>query len=193
MALFVSTFTLIFLAELPDKTAIATLLLAARGRAGAVFTGVAAAFAIQSLIAVTCGQVIGLLPTQWVHRGSGLLFLAFAAAYWHRAATAGKDEKPDTGHASKKSFPKTAWNAFVVIFIAEWGDLTQLATASLVARTREPLTIFLAATAALWAVTGLIVVLGARLKKAVKPRLLGAIAAGAFGLVGLYLIAESFN
>ena len=80
----------------------------------------------------------------------------------------------------------------MVIFIAEWGDLTQLATATLQAKHRDPLTIFLSATLALWAVTVLAILAGHHAKKLVKPALLNRIAALAFAGVGIVLLVRMF-
>jgi putative Ca2+/H+ antiporter (TMEM165/GDT1 family) len=80
--------------------------------------------------------------------------------------------------------------SFGVIFVAEWGDLTQLATATLCARYGNPVTILVSAIAALWTVTGLAVLLGSRLKALVRPALLEAIAALTLAAVGLLLIVH---
>src|SRR5476651_1526283 len=88
--LFASTALAIGIAELPDKTALATVLLATRGNPWAVFIGVAGAFVIQSVVAVLCGGLIGLAPRQYVRIASGILFLIFAVLMWRR-----KDEKDE--------------------------------------------------------------------------------------------------
>ena len=130
--LFFSTFTLIFIAELPDKTAFATLMLATRNHPTAVFLGVAAAFVIQCLVAVTFGSVLSLLPQVGVRIGSGILFLVFAIVMWRKKDS---DETPEKqGKSKKKTFLSATWGAFLVIFIAEWGDLTQISTAALAAQ-----------------------------------------------------------
>jgi putative Ca2+/H+ antiporter (TMEM165/GDT1 family) len=185
-ALFASVFGVIFLAELPDKTALAAMLLAARRRPQAVFLGAAAAFAVQSLVAVAGGGVLALLPARLVRAGAGLLFLAFA---W--AMAAGVDGGAPSAAASAEEdggLLRSAAASFAVIFIAEWGDLTQLATATLAARNGRPFTVFLAATAALWAVAALAVAAGSRLKNRVDPGRLRAAAAAVFALVGLYFL-----
>ncbi|HTC20691.1 MAG TPA: TMEM165/GDT1 family protein [bacterium] len=184
-ALFFSTFTLIFLAELPDKTAVAIVILASRHHPMAVFTGVSLAFVVQNTVAVLCGSVLSLLPPHIVHVGSGILFLVFAFLMWFR-----RGEKEEEAHLQAKGdFWKIAWTSFVVIFIAEWGDLTQLAAATLVAKTHRPLTIFIAATLALWSTTALGVWVGHHAKKALNPALLQKIAAVAFGIVGILLLS----
>jgi Ca2+/H+ antiporter, TMEM165/GDT1 family len=141
--LFASTFALIFVAELPDKTAIATLLMATRHNPWGVFAGGAGAFVVQSLIAVTFGSMISLLPAKIVHIAAGLLFLVFAVLLWRE-----NEEEEAEAAVEKEDSPKATslWkvigSSFMVIFLAEWGDLTQLATATLAAQYRAPVTIF---------------------------------------------------
>jgi putative Ca2+/H+ antiporter (TMEM165/GDT1 family) len=186
--LFVSTFSLIFIAELPDKTAFATLLMATRKNPFAIFIGVAAAFVIQSFVAVSFGSLLSLLPHSIVRIAAGLMFFVFAWMMWRR-----KDEKEeDVADDGKNAFLKTIWSSFIVIFVAEWGDLTQLATATLSAQYRNPLTLFTSATLALWTVTAIAVLVGNRAKHMIKPGPLNKIASVAFVLVGLYMLADAF-
>lgn len=186
--LFLSTFALIFVAELPDKTAFATLVLATRKNPKAIFIGVAAAFTVQSLVAVSFGSVISLLPRNFVEIGAALMFLVFAILAWRR-----KEEETDEGPAQGpgETFGRATWSSFLVIFIAEWGDLTQLATATLQAQHRSPLTIFLSATLALWAVTALAIGVGSHAKKFIQPVLLTRISAFAFAGVGVVLLGKA--
>ena len=177
-------FVLIFLAELPDKTAFATVLLATRRRPLAVFLGAAGAFVVQSFVAVAFGGVLSLLPARAVHVGAGLLFLGFAWAMWTRE----EEELPDVRAADGGGFARAVAASFTVIFLAEWGDLTQLATATLAAKHGRPLTVFLAATAALWCVAALACAAGHRLKSAFDPRPLEKTAAVLFAFVGIYFL-----
>ncbi len=184
-ALFFSTFALIFLAELPDKTAVAIVILASRHHPYAVFTGVALAFVVQNIVAVLFGSVFSLLPAHIVHMGSGILFLVFALLMWFKR----EEKEGKTRLQAQGDFWKIVWTSFVVIFIAEWGDLTQLATATLVAKTHKLLTIFISATLALWTTTALGVWIGHHAKKSLSPPLLQKIAALAFGIVGILLLS----
>jgi Ca2+/H+ antiporter, TMEM165/GDT1 family len=187
--LFASTFALIFIAELPDKTFIATLLMSTRHNPWGVFAGAAGAFVVQSLIAVAFGSVISLLPTKIVHAAAGLLFLVFAVLMWREkeeeeAVTA--VEKDDS--AKVASLWKVMGTSFTVIFLAEWGDLTQLATATLAAQYRAPVTIFASATLALWSVTALGALAGHGAKRLLDPELIQKVGAVIFGLVGIFLL-----
>ena len=183
--LFASVYGMIFLAELPDKTAFAMLLMATREKPSAVFVGAAGAFVVQSAVAVAFGGVLNLLPASWVKTGAGLLFLGFAWAMWTRVEEAGP---PGADRPGASGFWRAAGAAFLVIFVAEWGDLTQLATAALVAERGRPLTIFLASTAALWSVTALAVLLGHSVKGRLRPERVQKVAAVVFALVGLYFL-----
>jgi putative Ca2+/H+ antiporter (TMEM165/GDT1 family) len=189
--LFASTFTLIFLAELPDKTFFASLIMATRQNPRAVFLGAALAFVVQSLVAVLFGGVLSYLPPKIVHIAAGVLFLVFALAMWIK-----KEEWEDETEAGLKpigrGFAQTTGAAFLMIFVAEWGDLTQLATATLAAQSRSPVTIFASATLALWTVTILAVTLGHHAKKVIQPYALQKIAAAAFAAVGIVFLVRSF-
>jgi putative Ca2+/H+ antiporter (TMEM165/GDT1 family) len=81
--------------------------------------------------------------------------------------------------------------SFLVVFAAEWGDLTQLATAGLVARTGKPLEVGVGALAALWAVTVLAVTLGSQMSRVLSPTLLNRVSAALFAAVGVFIIASS--
>ena len=188
LALFGSVFALTFVAELPDKTAFATLLLATRANPWAIFIGAAAAFVVQTVIAVAFGRLVGLLPPHLIQLASGLLFIVLALVMWLRKEAA--EEELDLA-SSPGRFLRTIWISFLVFFVAEWGVLSQISTAILAARHGQGalLTIFLAATLALWTVTALAILVGNRAKKAVRPKVLQRIAAIAFAVVGALLLA----
>ncbi|MGH7435856.1 MAG: TMEM165/GDT1 family protein, partial [Polyangiaceae bacterium] len=120
LVVFASVFGVIFLAELPDKTALTTFVMATRHRALPVFVGAAAALAIQSLVAVLAGALLGKLPAHVVHMAAGLLFLVTAVLMWRQAG----EEEADPHEGATKGFARTAWVVFGVVFLAEWGDLT---------------------------------------------------------------------
>ena len=192
LKLFLSTFGLIFIAEIPDKTALAIMLMAARERPWPVFFGAAGGFLVQSLIAVLFGSLFSALPVRWVRMAAGVLFLVFAVLIWRE-----KEEK-EAEEIIEKDLPRherTTWgimgSAFVMIFIAEWGDLTQLATATLAAHQHAPVTIFCAATLALWSVTVFGVLIGNRAQNFIKPHVLQRVAAVTFALVGLWLFLSN--
>jgi putative Ca2+/H+ antiporter (TMEM165/GDT1 family) len=184
--LFLSVFGVIFVAELPDKTALAALVLATRHRALPVFLGAAGALAVQSLIAVVAGQLLALLPARPVHVFAGALFLVSAVVMWRQKEDG--DEAPAKDDQRAQSFGRVLWMVFTVVFIAEWGDLTQLATGALAARYQSPFVVFAAATLALWAVAGIAVVAGNRAGKLLDPNVTKRVAAVVFAGIGGALV-----
>lgn len=183
-----TVFAVIFLLELPDKTALATLLLATRHRPLPIFFGAAAAFVIQSIVAVAAGSLLSLLPREPIRIGAGLLFLVMAALIVRQNLKKTEvDEKAEVEREERRH-RRPLVTAFTIVFIGEWGDLTQLATAALQARYRDPVVVFTAATLALWLVAAIAVTLGNRLGAWVPQRPLQLAAAGVMALVAVALI-----
>jgi putative Ca2+/H+ antiporter (TMEM165/GDT1 family) len=167
LAILAAVFPLIFLGELPDKSMFASLVLASRGRPLAVWCGAAAAFAVHVAIAVSIGVALfNILPHRAVDGLVSVLFVAGAVyAFLIRNQT---EEEP--GHAAARTSMATMATTFAVIFIAEWGDLTQVLTANLAARYHSPWSVGVAAMLALWTVAGLAVVGGQGLLRVVSVR-----------------------
>ncbi|MDQ1045136.1 TMEM165/GDT1 family protein [Streptomyces sp. V4I2] len=168
-------FGVVFLAELPDKTALAGLVLGTRYRASYVFAGAAAAFALHVALAVAAGSVLTLLPQQLVHALTGVLFLGGAAVLL--MTRDGADGGAEVRKPENQSFWKVSGAGFMLILVAEFGDLTQIMTANLAARYDDPLSVGLGAVLALWAVAGLGIVGGKALMKRVPLRLITKVAA----------------
>jgi putative Ca2+/H+ antiporter (TMEM165/GDT1 family) len=183
LRLLASTYAVIFAAELPDKTALASLVLATRHRPLPVLLGAGLALTVQSVVATLAGGLISLLPHRAVEIGTGLVFLASALWMWLRRS---EDEKD--GAAPALGFWPVLRRVFVVVFLAEWGDLTQVGTAALAAHSRAPLTVFVGATLALWSVVALAVLVGNRAGRLLDPGLTKKVAAVLFALVGLVLL-----
>lgn len=167
-------FGVIFVAELPDKTALAGLVLGTRYRAGYVFTGIAAAFALHVGLALAAGSLLALLPQRWVQGVAGVLFLAGAVALLrHHAEDGAEAVRPPAG----QSFWKVAGSGFMVILVAEFGDLTQIMTANLAARYGDPLSVGLGALLALWSVAAVGIAGGRALLRWVPLALVARVAA----------------
>ena len=167
------TFAAIFVVELPDKTFIAALVLSTRYRGLLVWIGVGLAFLVQTLIAVTVGKAVTLLPTDLVHGVAAAIFLAGAVLLVREAPKADAEEQAtEEEFAARARTTKTGWAAvlasFLVLFAAEWGDLSQLLTISLVGRYDDPVAVFLGAWGALLTVSGLAVVAGRYLLRHVR-------------------------
>jgi putative Ca2+/H+ antiporter (TMEM165/GDT1 family) len=189
LQVFATVFGVIFLAELPDKTALAALLLATRYRAAPVFLGAALALMVQSIVAVAAGGILSLLPARPVHVGAGVFLIASAAVLWRRKSPESAELGSLPSETKKPTFLRALVSAFSLIFVAEWGDLTQLGTAALAARYRSPVTVFCAATLALWSVAALAVLVGNRARAFLNPEVTKRIAAVVFLLLGIALVA----
>lgn len=80
--LLASTFAAVFLAEMGDKTQLATFALASGGSKTAVFIGAALALVATSAIAVLAADVVGrYVPEVWLQRGAGVLFIVLGVGY----------------------------------------------------------------------------------------------------------------
>lgn len=180
-------FGVVFLAELPDKTALAGLMLGTRYRASYVFAGVATAFVVHVALAIAAGSVLTLLPHRWVQGVVGLLFLAGAAMLLLKK----DDEEEGVREPADHSFWKVAGSGFMLILVAEFGDLTQIMTANLAARYDDPVAVGLGAVLALWAVAGLGIFGGRLLMKRVPLALITKIAAGVMLVLAAFSLYEA--
>ncbi len=191
----VTAFVLVAPVELPDKTMFATLVLASRFRPLPVLAGVSAAFAVQAAIAVTAGSLLSLLPREWVAVGVAVLFAVGAVLLWRSAKEGAGDGLTEAEAATHKDWP--AWRitlaSFGITFLAEWGDLSQLATAGLAARFDAPISVFVGAFAALVLIASLAVFVGAKLVTRLPVKLVRRTAAILFACFAVYALYEAVS
>ena len=166
-------FGAIFLVELPDKTFIATLVMSTRFRPLLVWIGVGLAFLVQTLVAVVAGGLLAKLPTTPVQLVAIAMFLIGGVILLKGAAGADAEEaETEEEFAEKSNRQVRGWQivsmCFGIIFLAEWGDLSQLLTASMVLKYGEPVSVFLGAWVALLAVSALGAALGRTLLTKMK-------------------------
>jgi putative Ca2+/H+ antiporter (TMEM165/GDT1 family) len=216
LSLLAAVFGIIFVAELPDKTALASLVLGTRYRPGVVFIGVAAAFALHVVIAVAVGSALSLAPHRIVEAVVAALFLAGAVLMLRRGRQEHDDDhapaswSPDPAQApepgprderephgamavltrtrstaQRSGFWKVAATSFGVLFVAEFGDLTQIAIANLAARYHDPLTVGVGAALGLWAVGGLAILGGRQLLRWIPLTWIAGTAALIMAALGL--------
>lgn len=156
-------FPVIFLGELPDKTMFASLVLSTKSRPFPVWLGAAGAFAVHVAIAVSVGVALfAILPHRVVDAVVAIMFLVGAGLAIREARNERSHEERERQLAESGAghHRQTALTAFVVIFLAEWGDLTQVLTANLAARLHSPLSVAIGSVLALWIVAALAVVGG---------------------------------
>jgi len=158
-------FGTIFVVELPDKTFIATLVMATRWRPLLVWVGVSLAFLVQTLVAVTAGGLLARLPRTLVEVVACAMFLVGGVLLLRGAGHADEEEaEAEEEFGAKAAAQVVGWRvvtlSFTVLFLAEWGDLSQILTASLVVRYDDPVSVFVGAFLALVVVSGLAAALG---------------------------------
>jgi putative Ca2+/H+ antiporter (TMEM165/GDT1 family) len=179
-SLFITAFIFIFLAALPGRTTFLMLLLAARGRPWVVFLGAALAFAAQSVISVLLGELLSFLSQTAIEIAAGLLFLYFAWKFWHESRRPIEQKNANVSLAS----------VFFLIFMAEWGDVSQVAIATYSAQ-HDKLITLAAALSALILIVLLATITGAKLGRNIAADRIQKFAAIVFGCIGIYLLSRS--
>ena len=167
-----TVFALILPAELPDKTMVATLVLATRFPPLPVWIGVTAGFAVQSGVAVAAGGLVSLLPDEVVHGVTAAMFALGAVILLREKDTDIAEEEREIAEEladepPKPSFRRAALTSFGLLFAAEWGDLSQVLTANFAAKYGDPIAVFLGSFLALTAVAGIAVIFGRALIRVV--------------------------
>jgi putative Ca2+/H+ antiporter (TMEM165/GDT1 family) len=171
LAVIALTFAAIFVVELPDKTFVATLVLSTRYRPLLVWIGVGLAFLVQTLVAVLLGHAVTFLPENAVRGVAGAIFLVGAVLLFRegRHHQTAEEEAEDEEEYAAKAKAATGWKVvvtcFLILFAAEWGDLSQLLTISLVAKYDDPVSVFVGAWGSLLVVSGLAAVGGRALMR----------------------------
>lgn len=195
-----TAFLLIFPIELPDKTFIATLVLATRYQPLLVWIGVSAAFLVQTVIAVTLGGLLGQLPRTPVEIFAGLMFLVGGLILIRGAGKADAEEAETEHEFESKTKTKTGihgWQvvgtSFLVLFVAEWGDLSQLLTAGLVVKYEDPVSVGVGAFLALATVSALGAALGRTLLQRIKLATIRRIGGGVCLLLAVVSLLQVAN
>ncbi|WP_455204710.1 TMEM165/GDT1 family protein [Kaarinaea lacus] len=186
VAIAVSTFVLLFVAELGDKTQLAVMMLAHRYPISPVIVGTFSAFLLLNILAVVVGEsVFRYVPQSLILLAAGLLFIVFALLSWKHANS--NEQQSDL---STKSY-NAIWASFTLIFVAELGDKTQLAMVTMAASTGSTWSVLLGGTLALWSVAILAIALGNTVLRRVPARWMHRIAAGLFLAFGVAAITKS--
>lgn len=180
--------------ELPDKTFVATLVLATRYRPLVVWLGVTTAFAVHCAIAVAAGSLLAMLPSTPVRLVAAGLFLVGAVIMLREARRTEPDEPP--GYEDEVRSGRSAWAAygasFLLLFTAEWGDLSQLFTAGLVASGEPPVAVFAGSWLALATVSGAAVLIGRWVMRRVRLSIVRYIAAAICAVLAVLIGVSAF-
>jgi putative Ca2+/H+ antiporter (TMEM165/GDT1 family) len=198
-----TVFVLILPSELPDKTMVATLVLSTRFAALPVWIGVSAGFAVQSAVAVAAGGLVSLLPTDVVR---GVTAVMFAVGAILMARTGGKEEIAEeiaeeeaefeaeiADVPLQPSFRRAAVTSFLVLFAAEWGDLSQILTANLAAKYEDPAAVFVGSWTALAVVAAIAVLSGRVVLRVVPLDWVRRLAAVLFGVMAVVTGLEALD
>ena len=198
VAIALTAFLLIFPIELPDKTFIATLVLSTRYQPLPVWIGVVSAFAVQTVVAVTLGGLLGQLPRTPVEIFAALMFLV-GGLILIRGAGKADAEEAETEHEfeTKTRAGIHGWQvvgtSFLVLFVAEWGDLSQLLTAGLVVKYQDPVSVGVGAFLALATVSALGAVLGRALLKRIRLATIRRVGGGLCLLLAVVSLLQVAN
>jgi Ca2+/H+ antiporter, TMEM165/GDT1 family len=193
LAIAVTAFALVFVAELPDKTALASVVLGTRFRPLPVFAGVAAALAVQVGLAVAAGSLVGLLPHRVVAGVAAALFAVSAGLLLRRRGPDGPDGGGPRAGVVPQAFRRAAAASFAIVAVAEFGDLTQVVIANLAARYRDPLSVGAGSALALWSVAALAIAGGRALLGFIPLRLVTRLAAAAMGAMAVVCLASAIS
>ena len=193
LALIATVFGLVFLAELPDKTALASLVLGTRYRPSYVFSGAAAAFTVHVVLAVAAGSLLSLLPHRVLQSVVAALFLLGAVLMLRGRHEDDEEEHLDIKRGTAPTFARVSVTAFLVILVAEFGDLTQILTANLAARYHDPIAVGLGAVLGLWAVAGLAIVGGRGLLRLVPLTVITRVCAALMLLLAALSLVQAIR
>ncbi|MDY0019375.1 MAG: TMEM165/GDT1 family protein [Anaerolineae bacterium] len=193
-----STFGLIFVAELGDKTQLAVMAQTCKYRSPwPVFLGGSLALTAVTAIGALGGSLIGnIIPAGVIRMAAALSFVVMGVLIWREAAraTAAESAKScDCMEAQEGGSASGRWNwkafssTLTLLFFAELGDKTQLAVLGLASKQTTPWGVLIGGSLALTAVTALGVVGGQQLCKLIPQQLLLKISAVAFVILGILM------
>jgi len=191
---FLQAFATVFPAELPDKTMIATILLVTRfRRPGWVWVGAVGAFTVHVVVAVAAGSLIGLLPDTLVKIVVAALFTVGSVLLFRAGRAAEHDHHHgETPVEASATVAATIAGSFGLIVLAEWGDLTQLATASLAAKSGSPVSTGAGALLALASVAAIAAFSGRQLVARVPIHRVNYVGAAVFAGLAVWTVVELF-
>lgn len=186
MQALLSSFTLVAISEMGDKTQLLALMLAAKfKRPWIVMGGIFTATTLNHALAATAGHWVSLqLSPQILSVTLGVIFVAFGI--W----TLRPDELKESDHPSRFG---PFWTTTFLFFLAEMGDKTQLATVALGARYDSPAWVTLGTTLGMMLSDGLAVFLGGRLSENAPMQWVRRIAASLFFLFGATAFWNAFH
>jgi len=184
-------FGTVFVAELPDNSGLASLVLGTRYRAGGVIAGAFAAFAVHVVLAVTFGSLLGLLPHRIVQIAVAVVFLAGAVLLLR--ADSDDDDDEIRLKANAAGFWAVAVTSFGVILLAELGDLSDIVIANFAAKYHDPVAVGIGSVLALWSVVVVAIVGGRGLQRILPLRWITRLAALLMVVMAVFTVVEAIR
>jgi putative Ca2+/H+ antiporter (TMEM165/GDT1 family) len=177
--------SVVFVAELGDKSQLMTMTYALRHRWWVVLSGVGIASLLVHGLSVTIGHFLGLtLPQRPIAFAAAIAFLLFAVWTWREGRRGGEEE-------IKIAEPRHVLLAVVSSFVlAELGDKTMLATVAL-ASDHNWAGVWIGATAGMVLADGVAIAVGAVLHKRLPEQFLHGLASVLFALFGIWLLLDT--
>ena len=170
------------LAEMGDKTQLSVILLSSRTREYIpLLAGVMLAFLITDGFAILIGSwMTGIIPLDLLKLISGGVFILFGALILRGDQ---KEAEEERGLSSGNAL----LSGFSLIFLSEWGDKTQIASA-LFATEYDPIMVFIGVMAALFILSVMAIYLGQIISQKVDRKLVSRIAGTIFLIIGTAII-----
>jgi putative Ca2+/H+ antiporter (TMEM165/GDT1 family) len=185
-------FGTVFVAELPDNSGLASLVLGTRYRPGGVIAGAFAAFAVHVVLAVTFGSLLALLPHKIVQVAVAVVFL-IGAVLLLRGDDGDDDNDEIRLKADATGFWAVAATSFGVILLAELGDLSDITIANLAARYHDPVPVGIGSVLALWGVVVVAIVGGRGLQRILPLRWITRLAALLMVVMAGFTLVEAMR
>jgi putative Ca2+/H+ antiporter (TMEM165/GDT1 family) len=189
---FGTAFGLVALLELGDKTQLLTISLATRRPWAAVLAGAATGLVAATAVGATIGGFLAATLTGWltlIRVAGGLVFIALGV--W----TIIKEIRPNEAAAAPEAAPASHRSAFLqsaaLLFVAEFGDKTQLAVIILAASYAAPVSVFVGAGLAETVIAITSVIIGTNLSRFLTKRWLGLVSSSLFLAAGVVLILDA--
>jgi putative Ca2+/H+ antiporter (TMEM165/GDT1 family) len=186
--IFLSVFAMVLLAELADKTQLVTFALVAdTGKPGQVYLGVLGGLFTVTAVGVIAGSLLAILvPLSLIQLIAGIVFILLGAFSIYRVRRNQDEEESTTTKGTR------VWvRAFILLFLAELGDKTQLIVILMAATTGQLLLVFIATFLALALVNGLGVLIGDRARHYLSRTTITYVAAFAFIIAGVLVLITS--
>jgi putative Ca2+/H+ antiporter (TMEM165/GDT1 family) len=189
---FGSAFGLIALLELGDKTQLLTISLATRQPWAAVLAGAAIGLVTATAVGATIGGLMAAALTSWltlIRVVGGLVFIALGA--WTFIKEIRHDEPEAAPEAAEATHRSAFLQSAALLFLAEFGDKTQLAVIILAASYAAPVSVFAGAGLAETVIAGTSVVIGTNLSRFLTKRWIGLVSSSLFLAAGVLLVLDA--